>query len=631
MQPNFFHLFPVWLAIAEVVGGPHAPYYVSPLFSLVAIVAFWLLARILASPLVATLAALLLLASLAQIWFARVPTTEIMAQAFVLSGVYFAVCCYRRLDLTHGVLCAAAFGLAAFVRIDMLMFVTPLVAGFLVLIALERRWTRPWTWCALILTVLSAHAIAHAVLVSTPYTERIIHHALHGRSVTVGSRLLPPLVLAAGALALLLSIRFKGSRLAARAAPLVFIAILAGAAYRIWPQVTGGYLVMLMSPLGVGLAVAGAVIWIVDDRSAPTLLVVGLLLTSALVYGESVRDRSTMPMLLRRFVPVILPLSALCIGMLIDRAWRHSTMSRVLAIAAWAALVALWVTNARPLVAAAPMRGVHDELSRLSAALPDDAIVVTDQTTPSHFGLSLRGTFARDVLWVRPTAATAGALERLARRTSRPLAIARGQSAATAGALTGRDLAGFSLSPARVETLRMTQMETTLDRLPAAILERQSTIEFYIARPRGPVAMPVTVEIGAADLPARLDGFYDAEQMGEASARWTHDRADVQLPRMQATARGTLVLRLAAPRAASMTAPVMRVSLDGVAIGTTPALGGGFALVEMPLPEWSLTRLAAGPSVLNVTVPTFVPSEHGMGEDARHLGAVVDWVRVDAR
>ena len=49
------------------------------------------------------------------------------------------------------------------------------------------------------------------------------------------------------------------------------------------------------------------------------------------------------------------------------------------------------MTHARPLIAAAPMTGVHDELGRLAAALPDDAIVVTDQTTPSHFGLSLRG------------------------------------------------------------------------------------------------------------------------------------------------------------------------------------------------------------------------------------------------
>ena len=630
VQPNFFHLFPVWLAIAEVVGGPHAPYYVSPLFSVVAIVVFWLLARALASQLVATLASLLLLGNFAQIWFARVPTTEIMAQAFALSGVYFAVCCYLRPDITRGVLSAAAFGLAAFVRIDMLMFVTPLVVGFLALVALERRWARPWTWCAAILVALTAHAIAHALLVSTPYTERIVFHALHGRSVTAASRLLPPLVLGAGALALLLSSRFKGSRLAGRVAPLVFIAILAGAAYRIWPQVTGGFLGMLISPLGLGLAGAGAVLWILDDRSAPTLLVVGLLLTSTLVYGESVRDRSTMPMLLRRFVPVILPLSVLCIGILIDRVWRRGTIPRVLALSAWAALAAIWVSHARPLIASAPMAGVHAELGRLSAALPDDAIVVTDQTTPSHFGLSLRGTFGREVLWVRPTPGTAAALERLARQTSRPLAIARGQSA-TAGALTGRDLTGFTMSPARVETLAMTQMETTLDRLPAAILERRSVIEFYIARPRDAAAMPVTAEIGAADLPARLDGFYDAEQMGEASARWTRDRADVQLPRIQAPARGTLVLRVAAPRPASMPRPLIRVSLDGVDIGTTPALGGGFELVEMPLPEWSLARLAAGPSVLSVSVPTFVPAEHGMGDDTRQLGAVVDWVRVDAR
>ena len=60
----------------------------SPAFSIVAIVAFWLLARALTSTLVATLASLLLSVNFAQIWFARVPTTEIMAQAFTLSGMY---------------------------------------------------------------------------------------------------------------------------------------------------------------------------------------------------------------------------------------------------------------------------------------------------------------------------------------------------------------------------------------------------------------------------------------------------------------------------------------------------------------------------------------------------------------
>ena len=631
VQPNFFHLFPVWVAIADALGGSRASYFVSPVSSVVAIVAFWLLVRALTSTLVATLASLLLSVNFAQIWFARAPTTEIMAQAFTLSGVYFAVCCYRRPETTLGVLSAAAFGLAAFVRIDVLMFVTPLVVGFLALVALERRWARPWTWCALVLALLTAHALAHALLVSTPYTERLFFHVTRGRSVTMASQVLPPMVLAAAAIALLVSRRFGRSRVAGPVATVVFLAILAGATYRIWPEVTGGFLPMLVSPLGLGLAAAGAGLWLSEDRSPPALLVVGLLLASALVYGESVRDRSAMPMLLRRFVPVILPFSALAVGMLIDRCWRHGTIWRVAATAGWAALVAVWVSHARPLIAAVPMTGVHDELARLAAALPAEAIVVTDQTTPSHFGLSLRGTFQRDVLWVRPTAGTASALERLARRTARPLVIARGPSGGTAGVLSGRDLAGFSLSPARVETLQMTQMETTIDRLPSAIVGRPSTIEFYLAIPREAAAMPVTIEIGAADLSARLDGFYDVEQMGEASARWTREQAQVQLPQMQIAAHAVLVLRLAAPRAASMPLPLVRVALDGVEIGTTPGIGPGFQLVEMPLPNWSLTRLAAGPSVLTVSVPTFVPAEHGMGGDARQLGAVVDWVRVDAR
>ena len=628
VQPNFFHLFPVWVAIADLIGGPRAAYYVSPAFSVVAIVGFWLLARAIASTLVATLASLLLVSNLAQIWFARVPTTEIMAQAFTLSGVYFAVCCYRRPDATLGVLCGAAFGLAAFVRIDVLMFVTPVVVGFAGLVALERRWARPWTWCALTLAVLTAHAVVHAVFVSAPYTERILFHLTQGRSVTMASRVLPPLVLAAGAVALLLSSRFSRSRWAGRAAASIFVVILAAAAYRIWPQVTGGFLLMLVSPLGVSLALAGAVLWLVDDRSPPTLLVIGLLLTSALVYGESVRDRSTMPMLLRRFVPVVVPLSALAVGMLIDRAWRRGAIWRVAATAGWAALVAIWVSHARPLIAEAPMVGVHDAIARLAAGVPGDAIVVADQTTPSHFGLSLHGSFQRDVLWVRPTAGTAAVLERLARRAARPLVIARGPSGPADGALTARDLVGFALSPARVETLQMTEMETTTDRLPSAILPRASPIEFYIARPREATAWPATVEIGAADLSARLDGFYDAEQMGEASARWTRGQAQVQLPRLQPVAHATLVLRLAAPRAAATPSPLMRVSLEGVEIGVTPALGPGFQLVKVPLPGWSVTRLTAGPAVLTLSVPTFVPAEHGMGSDTRQLGAVVDWIRL---
>lgn len=631
VEPNFFHLLPVWVAIADLIGGPHAAYYVSPASSVVAIVAFWLLARGFTSALPATLVSLLLLANYAQIWFARMPTTEVMTQAFTLSGLYFAVACYRRPEVTLGVLSALAFGMAAFVRIDVLMLVLPVVAGFLVLVAVERRWHRAWTWLAVVLAALTAHAVGHAILASTPYTERILFHAFRGRSVTTGSRLTPALVLVTGALALLLARMVGMSARVRTVAWWLFALVVILATVRILPQLGAGFLLLLLTPFGAGVVVVGTALWLTGDRTGPTALVLGLLLVSTLVYGESVRDRSELPMVLRRYVPIVLPLATLAIGVLIDRAWRQGRPGRLAALAIWATLLALWVAPSRPIIAAAPMQGVHDELGRLAALLPADAIVVTDATSPSHFGLSLHGSFNRDVLWVRPTEATAVALESLARRGGRRLVIVRAGSGAEPGALTARDVARLDLSPARTDTLRISRLAPEAGRLPSAIVSYDSALEFYLARPRDASAMPVTVEIGAGDLAGRISGFHGAEQMGEASARWTDAQALIQLPVVPVTARATLVLRVAAPRGAGMAAPRMRVALDGVEVGTTPPLAAGFQQVDLPLPDASRARLAANPSVLILSVATFVPAEHGMGGDTRPLGAVVDWVRVDAR
>lgn len=630
VQPNFFHLFPVWVAIADLIGGPHAAYYVSPASSVVAIVAFWLLARGVTSALPATLVSVLLLVNFAQIWFARMPTTEVMTQAFTLSGVYFAAACYRRPEVTLGVLSAVAFGMAAFVRIDVLMLVLPVVVAFLVLVAVERRWHRAWTWLAVVLAALTAHAVGHAILASAPYTERILYHAFRGRSVTTGSRTIPALVLGTGALALLLARMVGTSARVRMVAWSMFALVVILAIVRILPQLSDGFLLLLLTPFGAALVLVGTALWLIGDRTGPTALVLGLLLVSTLVYGESVRDRAELPMVLRRYVPIVLPLATLAIGVLIDRAWRRGRPGRLAALAVWATLLAFWVAPSRPIIAAAPMQGVHEELGRVAALLPADAIVVTDATTPSHFGLSLHGSFDRDVLWVRPTEATDVALESLARR-GRRLVIVRAGSGAEPGALTARDVARLDLSPARTDTLRITRLLPVTGTLPSAIASYDSVLEFYMARPRDASAMPVTVEIGAGDLAGRISGFHDAEQMGDASARWTHAEALIQLPVIPATARATLVVRVAAPRGAGMAAPRMRVALDGVEVGTTPPLGAGFQLVDLPLPDSSRARLAAAPSVLTLSVATFVPAEHGMGGDTRPLGGVVDWVRVDAR
>ena len=118
--------FPSGWRLPNVVGGPHAPYYVSPLVSVVAIVGVLVArprARLRAG---GHLASCCCSPTSRRSGSRACRRPRSWRRHSPLSGVYLAVCCYRRPDTTLGVLCAAAFGLAAFVRIDMLMFVTPL-------------------------------------------------------------------------------------------------------------------------------------------------------------------------------------------------------------------------------------------------------------------------------------------------------------------------------------------------------------------------------------------------------------------------------------------------------------------------------------------------------------------------
>ena len=628
VQPNFFHLYPVWLGTAEMVGGPQAAYRVSPLWGVVAAAMFWLLARQLTSPLVATLASALLLANFAQIWFARVPTTEVMTEALLLAGTLFLIALHRGAPPVVGALAGAAFGLAAFTRIDVIVLVLPIVIVAGAAVWIDRRWHQGWTWCAAALAVLSGHAVAHAWLVSSLYSERIIFHMFFGRGVGALSRVVPPLLLASAVAAFLAARWLRGSALAARVPWIAFSLLLAGAAVRIAPQVVGGPLAILLTPPGIVLVLVAIAVWLYDDRSWPALLVAALLLLSMLVYGESARERAPMPMPLRRYVPVVLPLAVLAIGMLVERLWTRGAMWRVAAVSVWTALAVLWGSDGRRVAAIAPMQHMHQEVGRLAAAMPAEALIVADRSSPSHLALSLWGSFRRDVVFVKPTPETAEALRTLSQSSRRPLVLMKGVGPVGLGA---RDIAGLTLSPRRVETLHLTPFEATSDRLPRVLSPQDVPIDLYDARAADPPALPLLVEVGDGDLAIAVDGLHGSEQMGTAHARWSGAVAQLLLPRVTASGEGLLTLRVAAPRPAGLERPRLGLRLDGQAIGDTAPIGAEFMEVAVPLSADTVQQLSRRTAILTLTAPTFVPAEHGMGDDRRPLGVAVDWVRLSLR
>jgi hypothetical protein len=630
VRPGFFHLNAVWIGAAELLIGGRAAYYVPWTAGLLALAAFWLLARRVASVVPATLGAGVLASSVAFHWFSRVTMAEMPVAALVLAALACAVWLGRPGTTTPAVLAGACFGLAAFARLDVLLFVIPVVVGYTAILALEQPERREWRWLALILAGLVVHALLHASTFAGLYVERVAFHMLRARSVSTASRVIPPVLVVVGLAAWLLS-RRGGGRWVARGVWSLFALGVVVAFARIGPSWVEGPLPLLLTPAGTGLAVIGIGAWLARDRTGPTLLLAGLWLTSMLVYAESPRDFGLVPWTLRRYVPVVLPISVLAITVLADRGWRAGGLWRAGAVAMMLALTGTFGGQGAAVMQSGALGDLHREMASLADAIPREAVVVTDITTPSHFGASLYGSFGRPVLFVSPSDATARVLRTLAERLEargRPLVVAVAPDAADARGLAAADLVGLELAEPRLHTVHITTLEATVDRIPQAAARTERRIAIYRASIRPPVAVPMTFEIGENDVALRGTGFHDVELMGSAYARWTHRVATLHLPQLAPLSGARLLLRLAAPRPRGHEPPAVSIALDGRSLAATGPMTPGFEVHQVSLPGWAIESMARRATVLSLQSATFSPADSG-ASDTRQLGVAVDWARVE--
>ncbi len=171
---SFFPLFPVWFASFNLALGPLAGFYVSPLCGVLSVLALFLLTRRISSPFGGAVAAALLTLVVGQIWFARLPFTEMLAQYLGISGIFFTVLTLAGGPPVVAVCGAVAFGLASLTRLDFLLFVAP----FILIWACSAQGVQPhrgvWIWFVAVFTLLLVHAWFHALWVAQAYTTRLV-------------------------------------------------------------------------------------------------------------------------------------------------------------------------------------------------------------------------------------------------------------------------------------------------------------------------------------------------------------------------------------------------------------------------------------------------------------------------
>jgi len=167
---QFYHLYSSLLATAEDIGGPRALFNLTPLLAIGSCCLIVLATRQAAGTVVAGVAGALLITSMMQVWQAKYPSTEILAQVLVYGAILAAVLAIDRRWVGGSFIVGVLAGVSFLARPDGFLYVL-LAAGLVaIVIAAGRADARV---AALIggLTVSLPYAMWNAYVARDHYSE----------------------------------------------------------------------------------------------------------------------------------------------------------------------------------------------------------------------------------------------------------------------------------------------------------------------------------------------------------------------------------------------------------------------------------------------------------------------------
>ena len=638
LVPLFHHLLPAWIATLSSLAGPRGGYFVGVVFGVLGVFALWLVGRRAWSPIAGGVAAALLAVSFAQILYSRLAFSEVPAQFLMLAGIFFTLQAWDTRSRLAGGCAGAAIGLAGFARIDSLILLIPLMAVFLAYTHRRNLLGPAWRWAAAMLALVGAHAAAHAMLVSRPYTLRVAGAAWDGVSNRLGpGAAAPVLVLAAAAGVAVLALAAR--RFTRGWTPLArSIALLAGTAVvlALLASPAIGMAGRLMSPPGVAAALAGLAVVIWRGPRPRVFLVVAPFVADAVLLGTW-PEAAGLSADFRRLVPTMLPMAVLFVGVLVSDAPTLPWRGLRLVWAVPAGLAALWLWQAGPMLRTPPLQDLHRRIASIASRLPSDAVVLSDWSVPSHLTLALQSTFGRICLPLVERPPSASSIRTFIDRvlaSGRPVYVMiGGYEGEIRRRLWRSDVEGYEIGEPELYPLKYTMAAPLFSGFPRPVPTISRRVELYrVSRPaeRPGRALPLAIEVGDLDFRWLLRGVYGREWIQDVSARWTSGLAEIALPRLAAgDSSVTLLLRLASHRPPGAAAPNVRLSIDGTPAGSIDRASAAFATYQITLDPRLAARLRTGAATLTIASDTFVPAAGGRGGDTRALGVVVDWLRLE--
>jgi hypothetical protein len=652
---QFPHLFPASIAVGYALNGLDGARQTSAAWTLLALVAVYLVGLRTFGPAAAAAAAGLLAINVITVWFARYPNSEIPMQALLFAA---ALAFGRALEggrLFFGPLAGALLGLLLFLRYDALIA----IGAFLLAAAIApAARVRTGVGFAVVAFLLSLAGLAY---LSGPM-RAYFAYPLAFIQLNTGWGLVALGLVSLAAIRVAMT-RPRVQALVHRAAPPLYAAVLAGLAfYAYFFRAPAGrtaefdamsfrVFAWYTTPWGLAAAVAGVMVasWRRFWRAPAFFL---LLAAFSLFFFYKTRIVPEHFWTMRRFLAVTLPGAALCIGALADslggpermRAWfarpgsgAHARFVRAAGVLVVALLVAplagaFW-TAAGPVRPHVEYAGIIPRLERLAAQVGDrDLLIVESRNAGSDLhviALPLAYIYGRQVLVLDSAAPSKRLLEAFLTwawtHYDHVLYLGGG----------GTDLltTAFSAEPVSSERFAVPEYERPVNAYPSGVRRKDFEYGMYRLVPAAAHAAsePVDVRIGVLD---DLDvlRFHARETRGDTGEtfRWTTGQSFVLLLGIPTDATTLTIWMSNGGRPAAAPPATVEAAFDDDTIGTaTP--DDQIRPYTFHLAPALVSRVAGRPDPvrLRLRVPTWNPAATIGGGDTRDLGVIV--TRVDVR
>jgi hypothetical protein len=435
--PQFYPLHPVWQAVGHALGGLRTELLITPLWGFLGTLAVYFTARRLWGWRAGMLALAALSVTALQVWFARYPTTEMLTQYLLWTGMW-ALTAWMDKREPRGfwaALAGGALGQVFLTRIDAyILLIVPVLAGIWLWRTHERRRQDAWFFVPLLL--LAVHSLIHGFFLSSPYFFSLFRYSrgLIARSLALPLAFVGLIVLGLIVLSLRPRLRARWTAWAGARRSLwviggaCLLAAVAVFGYFVRPYLgeikTSAYwygggtlpnldrenLVRLgwyLGPASIALGVAGMCWMLIKEANRRTAFLLGTGLFFSLLYLWRIQANPHQIYAMRRYVPVVLPFFTITAAYLVH--WLFVNLRDKMRWFVGIGLTLVWFSgillSARGFVSQVDYGGLINQLDRFNAELPPHSVLIFGDAAPvgigDMLGTPLRFLYGHDVFTLR--------------------------------------------------------------------------------------------------------------------------------------------------------------------------------------------------------------------------------------